>query len=1154
MTIKKYWDAIQIRESKPAYNIEQEEQGNWESFLPNRQFNEILVKAIGAVRNNDMDKHRSLWIEGTYGTGKSHAGAVLKHLLCDNVEEIRQWVDEEYRDPQFDLLRKQIYSLRDNKRLMPVTLVGQCGISNKDDLALALQTRIQRALQQQGIELDIKTDYDNYIQHIEGNADFWDLTIARDAELRSVAPDRKRLTKLLRDCDSATLQTAKDACRRLGLSVRLKQENLGRWFFEVQNLLREKTSYNGLLVVWDEFTDVANSDLGPSLLVELQLLVEEAMKAENDSYFLFISHPSALDRLSAQERTKTIGRYHYMHYNMEPVSAFKIMSRKFVQVVPLSEISASATFHFEAKELYHALAQTSNQPDETERDLKNLFPLHPATANLATYYAREVGSSSRSVFDFLASDPVRKFLNDAKIYRQGETITADYLWDYIMPEMQQNVSKFSVVNERYNSYQRTVEHQGEAAMRVFKGILLLNAFNNIANTDTVTPSEENIANLFLATPVENQLGDILAWLNESGIIQRSPTGLYEIRFSALPLGEVNTIKENLKLTEFRYTYGILRNTGTARATIDKKLANVARPYFMELFSADTNEFTLLGSIERTMKKAQGYELALAMLFARNADELTALRQIAEKAAREEDERFRNVAFMVFDKTFGDSEYERYIEYQANAQCAQRHGFADQMTSHSENADKMVKEWVDAALRGVVYIYLNGYTSRSTETLSIDGGRITSFINSSIAPAIFPAGPEGLETIRIKSSTTYWKKQLVKATVETVLQFNTKQEIIDRCKGPAMHINFLLQDSVDENLQLKADVDPNHPLAKVCRFVKSKVDHADKSANFNLSYHLEALTRPPYGLFPSHSGMGMVAFALRPYIGKIFDLNGKPRTAKHLVDDVVELFKVWDGGGNRNKLEFKFQTKEEGQLARMFVSLFKLNTMKDYHDVSSLTDARWALTHAYLKEMGFPLWTLKYCKDMPSATTTRDKLCQMLDNIIRICGPDGMKNPSLLAETMEQMKSLDFELRGLLTVTDEHNNFAQGYDNFLLCQEKVGLKPTELEVAKRYVQQNMPAEVGLWTETDVAEKLKDWRLSQMTSSKLPNGRTITIVDKIDLDEEHKVAEAPESYGSEMKVAMARGKVKSLTSLDEAKRLLDKIAGMAGDEILNIMIND
>ena len=1148
----KYWDYIQIREGKPAYNIEMEEQGNWESFLPNQQFNEILLKAIGAVRNNDMDKHRSLWIEGTYGTGKSHAGAVLKHLLCDNVEEIRQWVDEEYRDPQYDILRKQIYSLRERKRLLPITLVGQCGISNKEDLALVMQTRIQKALSSNGIELDIHTDYDNYIQHIEHNASFWDLTIAADGELRSIAPDRKRLVKLLRDCDSATLRIAKDACRRQGLSVRLRQENLSRWFFEVQDRLREKTAYNGLLVVWDEFTDVVKSELGISILVELQLLAEEAMNANNDSYFLFISHPSALDRLSAQERTKTIGRYHYLHYNMELVSAFKIMSRKFRQIVPLTEITESATFYFEAKDLYSQLAQTSNQPAETEKDLKNLFPLHPATANLATYYAREVGSSSRSVFDFLASDPVRDFLNDPIVFKQGETITVDYLWDYIMPEIQQNVSKFGVVNERYNSYQKTVEYQGEATMRVFKGILLLNAFNNIANTETVTPSEENIANLFLGTTVEPKLNEILGWLNEAGIIQRSPSGLYEIRFSALPLGEVNSIKENLKLTEFRYTYNILRASNTARTVIEKRLINVARPYWLELFSLDSNEYTLLSSVERTIKKAQGYELMLAMFFARNSDELSELRNIAERASNTEDGRFNDVVFLVMDKTLGNNEYERYIEYQANAQCAQRHGFADQMNSHSENADKMIKEWVESAMKGIVYIYVNKATTTTTP-LSIDAGRITSFINSSIAPMIFPAGPEGLELIRLKSSTTYWKKQFVKATVEAVLQFNTKQEVCDRCKGPAMHMNFLLQDSVDENLQFKEDIDPSHPLYKVCKFVKSKIDHADKSANFNLSYHLEALTRPPYGLFPSHSGMGMVAFALRPYIGKIFDLNGKPRTAKHLVDDVAELFKVWDGGGNRNKLEFKFQTKEEGQLAKQFISLFKLNTLKDYHDVTSLTDARWALTHAYIKEKGVPLWGLKYCKAM-SKNTMQSNLCQIVDNLLRICEPDGMKNPALMTETLDLLKHYDFEFRSLLIVTDTQNNFIDGYDRFLFSQDIVSLKPNELDAAKLYIQQNMQAEVGLWTESDVAEKLKDWRLSQISSTNLSNQNTIRIVDKININNTNKVSENNTSYGSQIKVALARSRVNDIKSLDEAKRILNKLTELGIEDVLEVLINN
>ena len=1141
MAKRTYWDAIQIREGKPAYNIEMEEAGNWETFLPNKQFNEILVKTLGAVRNNDLDKHRSLWIAGTYGTGKSHGGAVLKHLLCDEVDEIRQWVEDEYKEEKYNLLRKQIYDIRGKKRLLPVTLVGQCGISNKEDLALTLQTRIQCALQAAGIELDIRTDYDNYIQHIADNADFWDMTIAGDGELRSVAPDRKRLVKLLKQCDSATLRTAKDACRRRGLSVRLKQENLGRWFFEVQDKLREKSDRCGLLVVWDEFTDVMNSDLGPSLLVELQLLAEEAMNTKNDSYFLFISHPSALDRLSAQERTKTMGRYHYMHYNMEPVSAFKIMSRKFRQIKPLKEISASATFFFNARELYHELAQTSANPAETENDLKTVFPMHPATANLATYYAREVGSSSRSVFDFLASDPVRNFLNDPVAFKQGETLTADYLWDYIAPEMQQNVSKFGVVTERYNSYEKTVANQGDAAMRVFKGILLLNAFNNIANTDTVTPSEENIARLFVGTAVEAQLMDILNWMNETGVIQRSPAGLYEIRFSALPLAEVSSIKENLKLTDFRYTYNILRSTSTARNIIERRLANVARPYWLELFSMDTNDYTLLSSVERTAKKAQGYELVLATFFARNADELTQLRELSDKTSKENDGRFDNVIFMVMDKTMGNSEYDRFIEYQANAQCAQRHGFADQMTSHSENADKIVKDWTDAAMKGVVYFYMGG------QPMSIDGNKLASFINGSVAPLFYPSGPEGLEWIRTKYSKTYWEKKFARATVEAVLQYSTKQEVVDHCKGPAMHVPFLLQDSVDENLQFKSDVDPEHPLVKVCKYVKSKIDHADKQANFNMAHQFEGLTKAPYGLYPSYAGMGMLAFALRPYVGKIFDLNGKPRTAKHLVEDVVECFKVWDGGGNKNKLDFKFQTKEEGQLAKSFIGLFKLNMLKDYHDVTSLTDARWALTHAYLKEKGAPLWALKYCKAM-SKNAMRDTLCALIDNILKICEPDGMKNPALIAEALDQMKQYDIDFRGLLLTNEKQNNFAEGYDQFLFNQEMVNLQPAELDEAKLYIQQNMQAEVGLWTEAEVEGKLKNWKLSTKT------GPTIHIVDRINLGDNRKPSSASTTTQNPIKVALAKGKVKSIKSLDTAKQLLEKLADLGYDNILDILINE
>lgn len=79
----KYSDAIRIRETKSAYSIQNEESNEWKNFIPNEQFNSILNTVLDSVSNKLVDAHKSFWLEGTYGTGKSHAAAVIKHLLCD---------------------------------------------------------------------------------------------------------------------------------------------------------------------------------------------------------------------------------------------------------------------------------------------------------------------------------------------------------------------------------------------------------------------------------------------------------------------------------------------------------------------------------------------------------------------------------------------------------------------------------------------------------------------------------------------------------------------------------------------------------------------------------------------------------------------------------------------------------------------------------------------------------------------------------------------------------------------------------------------------------------------------------------------------------------------------------------------------------------
>ena len=135
----RYSDIVQLRSMRPAYNIQEEGIGEWKTFIANDQFNDILNRMIKAVRNNDADHHKSIWIAGTYGTGKSHAGAVLKHLFCDPIEEIQEYIEDEYKKDKYALIRSSILSVRQHKRLFPVNLYGQQSIAHEEDLSLQLR-------------------------------------------------------------------------------------------------------------------------------------------------------------------------------------------------------------------------------------------------------------------------------------------------------------------------------------------------------------------------------------------------------------------------------------------------------------------------------------------------------------------------------------------------------------------------------------------------------------------------------------------------------------------------------------------------------------------------------------------------------------------------------------------------------------------------------------------------------------------------------------------------------------------------------------------------------------------------------------------------------------------------------------------------------
>ena len=1139
----KYDDIIKLRGGKAAYVIADEKDGEWTSFIPNEQFNTVLRTVLKSVRGNDIDNHKSFWINGTYGTGKSHAVAVISHLLCDSVDDIRDWVDYEYGDEKFTSIRQAIYKLREEKRLLTVKVYGLSAMTHTSDLALVLQKAVTSTLEAKGIDVCVPTDFESYIEQIKKEPEIWEHRIEANTRLSSIVTTTEQLINKLADGDLGTFHRVTDTLRAAGLDVRMSNDNLKQWLIEVQNKLAELGEYSGLLIIWDEFTDVMKDPIGLPVLKELQDVAERFMSEENDSYMFLISHPSAFNGVDSEQLKQTDGRYHRLKYNMEPVSAFKIMSRKFEIVDKERHSKMSQSFYSVNSYLLDIFTATSNDALSTKEDLFNLFPLHPGTANLATHYATVVGSSSRSVFEFLGqNDAIRTFLDDEDVFFDGGTITADYLWDYVLKVFQDDVTNYGAVTERYNSYMQRVGSMGRDYFAVFKGVLLLNAFNNVSgenNNGLVTPSEDNIHALFAGTSYGENVDIILAWFNEEGIIQRAPGGMYSVQFSALPSGEIEEKKDEMRMVQYRFTHQILNFSDVAKNIFEKKyMQKVIRPFAFKFYSDVQNESQLRSQIKNGKKEQKSSSLFFALLLARNNTELATLRTFAEKCSVDQDDKdLKNIVFIVFDEVMTDIKYEQFIEFQANYACASSHGFLDQQKVHKDHAMAMVKEWMESVQRNNATVYING-----EEKQPISVKHLSSVVNSGIAPVIFPYGPDAHEILRQKAPSTFWKQQNSKEMVRTFLFATTKSEFasINQQMRP---VQYLIQDCLDENLNWKSDVLDTHPFKAACDKVSKIIKYADKSLPFNFDDKFSVLTQPPYGFYGSFAAMGIIAFALRPWINKIFDPQGKPRDANALIDDIVLLFKVWDDNKSNSKLNFKFQTPEEGKLCKELISLFKLNNKGNaYSDVTSLKDARFAITGDFLAKKNNPLWTLKYASPsafagLPIAVTISDSIKNLIDNIVQICMERELRNPALVNQTLALIEELRIEMKNILNVEDAFND---GFKNFLMQIEFVNVQEHEIGEVRDYIAGHLESTVGYWTEDEVIKSVKDWRLEQKLSVEHP------VSEPSDIELELPIVNVDILNDKRQK---AKDRIVQISSLVEAKEILLKLCETSSEWVLD-----
>jgi hypothetical protein len=1051
----RYSDIISLRSDfLPVVKVDEEMQDYWKRFIPTVTFENLLQRTLTAVTTNIKHERKSVWVRGTYGTGKSHACSVIKHLLCDENVAISDYIEH----ISGTNLKQQLKNR--NKKLFPVVIRSTFDgkIKDIDSFNLVVEKRIKEDLSKVNPQIAVKSDFDHAITYLENNVALnIDTIIAENSELRNRNIRCKDdIIKKLKAEDVDFFLVLERTLSKY--SVQLSNQNISEWLKDVVDEIKSKKIADGLLILWDEFPDIIERVQGG--LGHIQSIAE--ITFEHDVY-LYLCGPQIYEaRATEEQQKKTDDRFYIMPFGMEAITTYHIMS---ATIKKNDEIKYNELSNPKMNGFVDMINYLTDNNSQAKKDIQNLFPLHPYSSFLCSAIADQIGSSSRSVFEFLYDKEkgFLNFLNNETACDEQRLITADFLWDYFWEEFINDTKKYGIVIATYNAHKTKVAEKGADYEKVFKGILLLNAMryamgSRSSESQKILPSSLNIKYLFEGESFNMSLDDILDYFHQSSIIRRDPSDNFLIQSSSLPLEEINREREKAIAAYSIDIIKIIDFDARNKEEIKKEIfgTDLIRLPKFSFLSGHYND-SYIRSLTNSAFKDTSHTLNIALSFSMdNAEKAMLLERMTTLPNADE---YKNVIFVVFDEVFDSngSQKRDFIEYIASACAAAKYpNYREQATADNNNANKIITNWITRLKQGTATVYFRD----DKITINASGFTVAKCINTAINYKIFSSAVDAMPSMRNTPTPQFWGVKMATSAAEFMLYAKNREEA--KNKFNITLAKKLLEDEkgnwiVDDNLKFKPDAPQNHPFILTQTKVDELLTNAKKlNTTFNLGAVLQPLTKPPFGLYKNIPSMAVLAFALRNYVNDLTD-NSVPIDNTNMKDKVEEIIKYWEKGGNDSKLRVRFGSEEERKLKDLLIKIFNMETLKDVPELTSLINVRWGVVAYCTQKAKLPLWCLKYSKSV-----TKLDLLKLIDNLTLLIKDDMIK-AELVNSTLHLINSYSYDLKDAINP----QNFEEGFKHFIKVQSAIDIQDDWWIELKDFFNQTLQ-ESGRWQELEVIQ--------------------------------------------------------------------------------------
>ena len=1070
-----YSDFIQMQNYLPVYDITAESSNRlWASFIPTNQFCELLQQTMTAVSSSDKFKRKSIWVQGTFGTGKSHASSVVRHLLCDQYEDVNFYFNK-IEDPS---LRAQVDNFRKNKRFFSVVIKGVEGAYDLPRFSLSLQRQVKEALDAAGhSNIVVKSDFESAVQYVEEHMQYTQDAIDKHEDLKDIASTPEAVISLLKGNNIQAYMELEEALYKT-VGVPLTTKNVSEWLAEVEHAIEAEGIADGLIIFWDEFTSIMEA-IGSDRINVLQNIAE---KSQSCNLFLFLISHRVEDQVttgSKREDVKTMNdRFYTIRYMMDEVSTYKVMRHTFDLK---NEDDYSILKYNRTVKLNELIDYLCEGGVEDERkSILELFPMHPYSAFLCSKLSDYVGSANRSVVNFMNDDKkgFRKFIADESVYELRGLLTAEWLWDFFYDSFAAN-PLCGAFTSNYQNHIHRVQEAGDDYVRVYKGILLLNTLSTqfaTKSTDIIariSPNEKSIRGLFADDRLEPKMDDILRFLDTNQIIARDVFGEFKISVSSLNPAEIAKEKEKVA-AQFKTANDFLAYNFAAKTNITKLFTvgdYLIRKCEPQLFSCSDQESVVRAKLNKYTSEKPN-TLHVAIYLAVTEEE----RRAFENRVKDFSSEFLNSIHIIPDEVLSNEARTKFIDLIANHNVAKSH-YQESIEKESELAAKqLINKWGNRLVNGSFSLYFNGEQTREGIV-----NNIYALINKKFSFRVFPKGMEAIKAYRTGVANTFLANKNFPALVLQMLQSPTRDKLV-KFSGSDLPAKYIFEENdnhlVDEECRLtSAAITGEAWIAQVCQEVDQCIEDAKKKYvdKFSLSEIFAPLMRPPFGFFPSRANWVAFAYALRKHKADLFVTTiSQPISDEKLSEMIVELFKMWNDGHSEasNKLMLRFGSKEESELTQLLYDVFQIQFIKDIPEVKSLSNVRWGINEFCMQKSKYPLWVLTYCDNINESRSAIIKL------LIEVLEAD--QNPDI-AKIKNLYRLINGEKMDIAQLVSNPNNYENGFLNFINSMKNVKIQRDWWNELVEEIS-HLQSEVAFRKESDVRECVLNFYIAKVDAQK------------------------------------------------------------------------